>query len=138
MAALSDASFLSCVLEQTDLSYSDLRGVKFDGSNLTDAKLTKAALGGASFQGCVLDYTDFNSSDLSGLCFDNQTLTGTIFDRTGLAGASFRNIILRGVSFRDIPKKTIHKATFDGAKMDKLTYAVLKGNNADLTNVTVI
>jgi BTB/POZ domain-containing protein KCTD9 len=30
------------------------------------------------------------------------------------------------------------KAIFDGVTMDKLTYAVLKGNGANLTNVTVI
>ena len=30
------------------------------------------------------------------------------------------------------------KAIFDGATMDKLTYSVLKGSNANLANVTVI
>jgi hypothetical protein len=30
------------------------------------------------------------------------------------------------------------KAIFDGAAMDKLTYAILKGNKANLTNVTII
>ena len=32
----------------------------------------------------------------------------------------------------------VKKAIFDGATMDKLTYAVLKGSKANLTNVTVI
>lgn len=40
---------------------------------------------------------------------------------------------------RDVIFKTnVKKAIFDGAIMDKLTYAVLKGNNANLTNVTIL
>jgi uncharacterized protein YjbI with pentapeptide repeats len=76
---------------------------------------------------------------LSGLCFDNLTLNNTIFDKSSLSETSFKNAILRNVSFK-ISFKTrngIKKAIFDGATMDKLTYAVLKGYKANLTNVTV-
>jgi uncharacterized protein YjbI with pentapeptide repeats len=72
---------------------------------------------------------------LLGVCFDNQTFIGTSFNNTALNGTSFKNSIFRNVSFKDVYAK---KAIFDGATMDKLTYAVLKSNKADLTNVTVI
>jgi BTB/POZ domain-containing protein KCTD9 len=52
-----------------------------------------------------------------------------------LRGTSFRNAILRNVSFKDSDPR---KANFDGATMDKLTFALLKGYRADLTNVTLI
>jgi len=67
-------------------------------------------------------------------------LNNTIFDKSSLAGTSFRNSVLRNVTFKISfkTKSSIKKAIFDGATMDKLTYAVLKGYNADLTNVTVI
>lgn len=63
-----------------------------------------------------------------------QKLNGTIFDYSGLKGTSFKNAILRNVSF----KTEVKKAIFDGATMDKLTYAILKGFKAKLDNVTII
>jgi hypothetical protein len=42
--------------------------------------------------------------------------------------------VLRNVSSQNAD---VRKAVFDGAAMDKLTYAVLKGYGAKLTNVTV-
>ena len=73
-----------------DLSGPDLRGVKFDGANLTRVIITKADLSRTTFENCVFDGTD---------------------------------LIAR---------------IFDGATMDKLTYAVLKGSKATLTNVKAI
>lgn len=137
-SALKGSDFSGSDLTNSSFKCSDLRNVIFDGVDLTGAKIIMSALKDATSKNCVLNNTDFSSSDLSGICFDNQTLNGTIFDKAGLAGTSFRNAVFRNVSFRNPPKKTIRKAIFDGATMDKLTYAVLKGNNANLTNVTVI
>lgn len=135
---LNNVRFDSANLTGARFNMSNLRNVSLAGANLTATKFIMCNLRNASFKDCSLDNTDFSSSDLSGVCFDNQTLNGTIFDKAALAGTSFRNAVLRNVSFRNVAKKSILKAIFDGAIMDKLTYAVLKGNNANLTNVTVI
>ncbi|WP_449237056.1 pentapeptide repeat-containing protein [Bacillus songklensis] len=58
-----------------------------------------------------------------------------MFNKTSLSGTSFKNAVFKNVSFKGTDVK---KAIFDGAKMDKITYAFLKGNNANLTNVTVM
>lgn len=55
-------------------------------------------------------------------------------------GVTFRGATLRDVSFRAWSRKyrtAIRTVAFDGARMDKLTYAGLKGMGADLSNVTV-
>jgi BTB/POZ domain-containing protein KCTD9 len=139
-----DGKFDACDLRGTDFSgsdltnssfkFSDLNAVRFDGANLSGAKFLTSDLRKASFTGCFLDNTSFNAAVLSGVSFDNQTLTGTIFDNADLSGTTFRNAVLRNVSFKTDLKKTV----FDGASMDKLTYAVLKGYGAKLTNVTRI
>ncbi len=123
-------------LTNSSFKHSELKNVRFDGANLTGANIFTSDLRGASFNSCVLDNTDFNSSDLSGVNFDNQTFMGTIFDESILKGTSFRNAVFRNVSFKRLidPKKAI----FDGATMDKFTYALLKGNNVNLANVTLI
>ncbi len=58
------------------------------------------------------------------------------FYLSALKGVNFKNAVFRNVSFKYA--YYCHKANFDGATMDKVTYAVLKRNKADLTNVTVI
>ncbi|TCP28823.1 uncharacterized protein YjbI with pentapeptide repeats [Scopulibacillus darangshiensis] len=133
-SALKGSDFSGADLTNSSFKCSDLTKVTFDGADLTKAKITKSSLKEATFNNCAFNHTDFNSSDLSGVCFDNQTFIGTIFDYSGLKGTSFKNAVFRNVSFKTMVKK----ANFDGATMDKLTYAVLKGNKANLTNVTVI
>ncbi|MBP1962697.1 pentapeptide repeat-containing protein [Paenibacillus aceris] len=139
-----DGKFNYSNLQGSDFSLSDLTNasfkcsnldhVHFDGANLTKAKIQKSSLKGASLRNCILDQTDFSSSELSGACLDNLTFTGTTFHYTGLKGTSFRNAVFQSCSFKTDVKKTI----FDGAKMDKGTYALLKGLKANLTHVTII
>jgi hypothetical protein len=54
-----------------------------------------------------------------------------------LNGVTFRGATLRDVSFRAPNRKYLRMVAFDGARMDKLTYAGLKGMGADVSNVTV-
>jgi uncharacterized protein YjbI with pentapeptide repeats len=133
-SALKGSDFSGSDLTNSSFKCIDLNNVRFDGADLTGAMFIMSNLRNASFKNSILDNTDFGSSDLSGVCFDNLTFIGTIFNKAGLKGTSFRNAVFRNVSF----KTDVKKAIFDGATMDKLTYAVLKGYNANLTNVTVI
>ncbi|WP_262495856.1 pentapeptide repeat-containing protein [Paenibacillus sedimenti] len=94
----------------------------------------KSNLKGASFKDCILDHVDFSSSELSGVNMDNLTFNGATFNHSGLKGTSFRNAVFRHVTFNTEVKKTI----FDGAKMDKATYALLKSFKANLQHVQII
>jgi uncharacterized protein YjbI with pentapeptide repeats len=72
------------------------------------------------------------------------TFIGVKFDRSTLNEVTFNGATLRNVSF--IPAfaltnkyyRAIKTIRFDGASMDKLTYAALKGLGVDLSKVTVI
>jgi len=63
---------------------------------------------------------------------------------SALNEVTFRGATLKNVSFTppwSLTKKyyrAIKTICFDGAMMDKLTYAALKGMEADLSKVTVI
>ncbi|KGE21055.1 pentapeptide repeat-containing protein [Paenibacillus wynnii] len=141
---LSDASFNKSILVRTNYSSSGLDGAKFIGVKLTDVKLTTTDLRKTIFDKCIFDGVDFKYSDLSGQCFDGQTFISVKFDKSGLNGVSFKGAILKNVSFLSgftLSKKfyrAIKTICFDGAMMDKLTYAALKGMDADLSKVTVI
>jgi BTB/POZ domain-containing protein KCTD9 len=143
-STLQGTNFDYSNLEKSDFRNSDLSGTsfkcanleysKFDGANLTEAKITKSNLKGASLKDCIFDGTDFSYTNLAEVCFDNLTFNGTIFNHSSLKRTSFRNAILKNVSFKSDVKYVI----FDGARMDKLTYTLLKGYKANLENVTVI
>jgi uncharacterized protein YjbI with pentapeptide repeats len=57
-----------------------------------------------------------------------------VFDGAGLKNTSFQGATLVNVSFHH---SQVKHTIFDGATMDKTTYALLKGAKANLDNVTV-
>src|SRR5262249_50432254 len=113
-------------------------------ARLVNAKLSMLELTKTSFVNCVFEGVDFKYTDLRAVNLDGQTFIGVRFEKVSLEQASFKGATLNNVSF--VPAfsltnkyyraiKTIH---FDGARMDKLTYAALKGLGADLSKVTLI
>ncbi|WP_343670825.1 pentapeptide repeat-containing protein [Chitinophaga sp.] len=144
MTDLTDASFRKSILVRTTLSLSG-QGAKFTDVNMVDVNLTKTDLRKTIFENCIFNGVDFNYCDLRGICFDGQTFTGVRFDKSALNDVSFKGATLRNVSFT-LPFSITSKSyrafktvSFDGAKMDKLTYAALKGLWVpDLSKVIII
>ncbi len=140
---LTGSSFNKTVLIRTKFDVSDLTRAKFTDVKLVDVNLKMSDLKEATFENCVFSGVDF-SSDLRDVIFDGQTFIGVKFDKAGLNDVSFKGATLKNVSFTppfSLTKKyynAIKTIKFDGASMDKLTYAALKGLGADVSNVTVI
>ncbi|QYR19206.1 pentapeptide repeat-containing protein [Paenibacillus sp. sptzw28] len=140
---IANASFNKSILVRTNFSKSGLDGAKFTGVKLTDVTFSMTDLRKTIFENCIFDGVEFKSSDLGGLCFDGQTFIGVKFDKTSLNEVSFKGATLKNVSFQAFFSLTnkyyrsIKTICFDGAIMDKLTYAALKGMGADLSKVTV-
>jgi uncharacterized protein YjbI with pentapeptide repeats len=142
---LSDASFRKSILVRTTFSTSGLNGAKFTDIKLADVNLIKTDLRKTVFENCIFNGVNFKYSDLRGICFDGQTFIGVRFDKSALNKVSFSGATLKNVSFL-LPFSVTNKSylamktiSFDRARMDKLTYAALKGIwGVDLSNVTVI
>jgi uncharacterized protein YjbI with pentapeptide repeats len=144
---LTDASFNKTILVRTNFSTSGLTRAKFSDVKLIDVKLTMTDLRKTVFENCIFSGVDFKYTDLRGLSLDGQTFIGVKFDMASLNEATFKGATLKNVSFvaavtwTSWSKKyyrAIKTISFDGATMDKLTYAALKGMEADLSNVTVL
>jgi uncharacterized protein YjbI with pentapeptide repeats len=141
---LTGASFNKTILVRTEFSKSELTGVRFIGIKLTDVSLIMSDLRKTVFENCTFNGVDFKYCDLRGLCLDGLTFTGVKFDRVTVNEATFKGATLRNVSF--LPTfaltnkyyRAIKTIRFDGARMDKLTYAGLKGMGADLSKVTIV
>lgn len=141
---LTGASFNKTILVRTEFSKLGLYNAKFANTKLVDVKLTKSDLTKTRFENCVFEGVDFNYSDLRGVCFDGQTFIGVKFHNGALNDATFKGATLKNVSFRSTYAITnryyraLKTISFDGAMMDKLTYASLKGLGADLSNVAIL
>lgn len=141
---LADASFNKTILVRTEFSKSELAGAKFTDVKLIDVKLTMTDLRETIFENCTFNGVDFKYCDLRGLCLDGLTFIGVKFGEAALNEVTFKGATLKNVSFTppfSLTKKyynAIKTIRFDGAMMDKLTYAALKGLGANLSNVTVI
>jgi len=141
------ASFNKTILVRTEFSTSDLTRAKFSDVKLIDVKLTTTDLRETIFENCTFNGVDFKYCDLRGQHLDGLTFIGVKFDRADLKEATFKAATLRNVSFLAAVTWTswskkhyraIKTINFDGAMMDKLTYATLKGLEVDLSKVTII
>ncbi len=144
---MSGASFRKSILVRTVFNALELKGARFSDIALTGVKFNMLGLTQTVFENCVFDSVDFKYCDLQGVSFDGQTFLSVRFDQTALEGASFRGATIKNVAFmapvtwHTWSKKyfrALKTICFDDAKMDKLTYATLKGLDADLSRVTVI
>jgi uncharacterized protein YjbI with pentapeptide repeats len=141
---LTGASFNKTILVRTEFSKLVLTGAKFTDVKLIDVKLTMSDLRKTIFERCIFNGVDFKYSALRGLCLDGQTFIGVKFGEAALNEVTFKGATLKDVSFTppfSLTKKyynAIKTIRFDGATMDKLTYAALKGMEADLSKVTII
>lgn len=144
---LTGASFNKTILIRTEFSMSDLTRAKFSDVKFVDVKLTMLDLRETIFENCTFDGADFKLSDLRGMCLDGQTFIGVSFNKTALNNVSFKGTTLKNVSFLSAYTWTtwskkyyraIKTINFDGATMDKLTYASLKSMEADLSKVIIL
>jgi uncharacterized protein YjbI with pentapeptide repeats len=141
---LSGASFNKTILVRTVFNTSGLNRAKFIEANLVDVQLTYTDLRETVFEACSFYGVDFKYADLRKLCLDGQTFIDVRFDMAALNDVSFRGATLRNVSFLAAASLTnkyyraIKTILFDGATMDKLTYAGFKGFGADLSKVTIV
>jgi uncharacterized protein YjbI with pentapeptide repeats len=139
---LADATFREAILVRTNFSKAGLVGAQFIGVTLTDVNFNSTDLRKTTFERCTFLGVDFTYSDLSGQRLDGQTFLGVTFDLPALKDVSFQGATLKQVSFRPVGlwslKRAMQSIHFDGAMMDKLTYAALKGLGADVSKVTVL
>jgi BTB/POZ domain-containing protein KCTD9 len=133
-AAISDATFVNADLTDATFTASDLHGSSFHNAKINGTLFRASSLNKCNFEGATITDSLFKSSDFSKSSFNNSTITNTIFQSSSIDKSTFDGATLQNVSIRG----NVKKVNFDGAKIDKVTYALLKGMKANLDNVEVI
>lgn len=152
-------------IELCDFSSSDIRDSKIQSSNLLNNQFTKCSFIDAEFFKSNVEKCDFSEVDFSGAeliesnfeknnianitwkftkflksNFSNMVFSGTFedchFEHCAFYSVKFENATLLNTFFKYNDK--FKKVQFVNCKVDSITYAFLKNNQANLTDITII
>lgn len=132
---LADNKFNDCTFKETEFSGSYISGCDFSSADFTGVEIKSGGLEKNIFSNTVWDHTSFTNTHivdtvLEGVVedcsFENCAFTKVIFQNATLLNTFFKN------------NRKLKKVRFIDCKADKITYAFLKNNLADLTGVTIL
>jgi uncharacterized protein YjbI with pentapeptide repeats len=152
-------------IEMCDFSNSDLRNSQIELSNLLKNRFNNCSFIDAVIRKSNIGKCDFSAADFSGAefndsCFESNLLENALwkfssFKNTGISDVVFQgsiedchfeNCSFYGVTFENATllntffkyNRRFKKVQFINCKVDKLTYAFLKSNQADLSGISLI
>lgn len=152
-------------IEVCDFSSSDLRNSKIQYSNLLNNHFKHCSFIDAEFRKSNIGKCDFAEADFSGTTFievnfEHNKLNGSLWKFTSFKNSNISNVVFEGniedchfehCSFYNVKfhnatllntffkyNDRFKKVQFIGCKVDKLTYAFLKNNQANLENIEII
>jgi uncharacterized protein YjbI with pentapeptide repeats len=152
-------------IEVCDFTSSDLRNSKIKSSNLLKDQFNNCSFIDAGFSSSNIEKCDFTQANFSGaefsyVNFENSIIKDaiwkfTIFKKTNLSNlifegnledCHFENCSFYGVKFENATilnsffkyNQRFKKVQFINCKVDSITYAFLKNNQADMTGIELI
>jgi uncharacterized protein YjbI with pentapeptide repeats len=152
-------------IELCDFSSSDIRDSKIQSSNLLNNQFCKCSFIDAEFLKNYIGKCNFSDADFSGAeindgyfesnIVENAVWKFTSFKNTGISDVifegifedcHFENCAFHGVKFQNATilntffkyNRKFKKVQFINCTVDKITYAFLKNNEANLTGITLL
>ena len=152
-------------IELCDFSSSDIRDSKILSSNLLNNKFNKCSFIDTEFfksniEKCYFKEVDFSGAEFIESNFEKNNTTNVIWKLTKFLNSNFRNMVFSGkfedchfeqcafygVKFENATllntffknNNKFNKIQFVNCKVDSLTYAFLKNNQANLTGIILV
>ncbi|MES2381918.1 MAG: pentapeptide repeat-containing protein [Bacteroidota bacterium] len=152
-------------IEMCDFSSSDIRNSKIQSSNLLNNQFNNCLLIDATFLKsnigkCDFSETNFSGAEFTGVNFESNVVKNAVWKFTSFKNAGISDIVFEGTLENcQFENCTFYNVTFQNAtilntffkyngkfkrvqfidcKVDKITYAFLKNNQANLTGITII
>ena len=132
---LGKNTFKNCSLKSTKFSRSFIEGCDFTGADFTEAEFKTGGFGKNTIVNAKLNGTNFIEMGIQDIVFEG-ILEDCRFENCTFYGVKFQNATLLNTFFKN--NKKFKRVQFNNCKVDKLTYAFLKNNLADLTGITLI
>jgi uncharacterized protein YjbI with pentapeptide repeats len=132
---LGNNSFKNCSLNETEFSKNNILGCDF-----SDADFTKATFKSCNFMKNTTTNAKWKGTSFMEMQFQDIIFEGTLedcyFENCAFWGVKFQNATLLNTFFKN--NRKFKRVQFIDCKVDKITYAFLKSNQANLTGVTIL
>lgn len=119
-AVFSKNNIEKCNFSEANFSGAEIYGVNFESNSVKDA---------------VWKFTSFKNTNLSNITFEG-TFEDCHFEHCAFYSVKFQNATITNTFFKYNEK--FKRVQFIDCKVDKITYAFLKNNQANLTGVTLL
>ncbi|PKP02269.1 MAG: transcriptional regulator [Bacteroidetes bacterium HGW-Bacteroidetes-6] len=132
---LNSNVFKNCSLRGIVFSKSYIEGCDFTEADLTEAEFRNGGFGKNTIVSAKLNGTSFYEMAIQDIVFEGL-LEDCRFENCSFYGVKFQNATLINTFFKN--NKKFKRVQFIDCKADKMTFAFLKNNLADLTGITLI
>jgi uncharacterized protein YjbI with pentapeptide repeats len=132
---LSKNKFINCSILNAMFLRSYIEGCDFTDTNFTGTEFKSGGFGKNTIENVTLNRTSFLETGIQDIIFEG-TLEDCRFEGCSFYHVKFQNATLLNTFFKN--NKKFKSVQFINCKVDKLTYAFLKNNLADLTGITFI
>lgn len=132
---LANNQFKDCSLKETEFTGSYIKNCDLSGADFTGAKIISGGLEKNTITNTVWYRTTFTNTYFGDLTFEG-TLEECTFENCGFKKVKFLNTTLINTFFKN--NKKMKQVEFVDCKADKITYAFLKNNLANLSGITLL
>lgn len=132
---LSKNVFIDCTLKNTKFLRSFIEGCDFNGADFTGTEFKSGGFGKNNILNVQLNGTNFTEMGIQDIVFEG-TLDECRFEQCSFYHVKFKNAILRNTFFKN--NKKFKRVQFINCQVDKLTFAFLKNNLADMSGISLI
>ncbi len=134
-STLSDNQFAGCLLKETKFTGSTITGCDFTNADFTEVTFKSSSLDKNSISNAILKRTSFLNTSLANMVFEGD-IEECSFENCGFAKVKFHNARLINTFFKN--NRKLKKVEFVNCRADRITYAFLKSNQADVSGITVM
>ncbi|MBI5538734.1 MAG: pentapeptide repeat-containing protein [Bacteroidia bacterium] len=127
--------FKNCSLKETEFSKSNIQACDFSNADFTKTTFKSSNFLKNTITNARWNCTSFIEMQIQDIVFEGN-FDGCFFENCAFYGVKFQNATLINTFFKN--NKKFKRVQFINCKVDKITYAFLKNNQANLTGVTLL
>ncbi|HRZ49973.1 MAG TPA: pentapeptide repeat-containing protein [Bacteroidales bacterium] len=128
-------TFLNCSLRNAEITKSYTEGCDFSGSDFSEAQFKSGGFGKNTMENVKLNGTGFIEMAIQDIVFSG-TLEDCRFENCAFQRVSFQNAEILNTFFKN--NRKIKQVKLINCRADRLTYAFLKNNRADMSGIILI
>lgn len=127
--------FKACSLKGTSFLKNNISKCDFSDADFTQTKLKWSNFGNNIVSNAIWNNTAFIEMSIENITFEG-TLEDCFFEHSDFYGVKFQNVTLLNTFFKNNDR--MKRVQFIDCKVDKITYAFLKSNQANMTGIALL